>query len=186
MKNSFISFWILFSLSMANPTWAVPAKKKESKKSLPAKIVNQEPQKPLMARTKLNAQFGFNTVSGSAVVSGFQLGRLIYSKFPIYMGPELSFMVFSPGSVLNVLWGSWVESRVFRDPKKSLDFGLFLGPGFSNQRPGWKTTNAVLLLDISYSQEMEDFLTLRGQLRPGVFDGKVLGMMIFSAQFRIP
>lgn len=186
MKNSFVVSLTVASLLMVSFAWATPAKKKEPKKIPPAKVMVQDPPKPIMARTKLNAQFGFNTFSGSAVVSGFQVGRLIYSKFPIYIGPELSFMVFSPGSVLNVLWGGWVESRIFTDPKKSLDFGFFLGPGFSNQRPGWKTTNAVLLLDISYSQEMEDFLTLRGQIRPGVFDGKVLGMMIFSAQFRIP
>ena len=186
MKNSFLSLCIFSCLLVSYPGLGAHKTKKTSKKPPPPKVSTTPTISPLPARIKLNAQFGINAVSGSAVVSGFQLGRLIYSRFPIYMGPELSFMLFSPGSVLNVLWGSWVESHVFSEPAKSLDFGVFLGAGFSNQRPNWKTTNAVFLVDLSYSQSMDDFLTLRGQIRPGVFDGKVLCTFNFNAQFRIP
>ncbi|MSP18076.1 MAG: hypothetical protein EXR74_00750 [Bdellovibrionales bacterium] len=133
---------------------------------------------------KLNTQFGFNVVSGSSVNSGFQLGRLVYSRFPIYVGPELSFMLFSPGSILNVLVGGWVENHLFSNHRKTIDFGIYGGLGFSNQRPSLKTTNPILSLDISYSQQIDDFSALRGQIRPSFINGKVLCSVNMNAQFQ--
>jgi hypothetical protein len=167
---------------LSSQLFGVARLKKETPKAPP--VINSP--KIGYARTKLNTQFGLNFISGSAVVSGVQLGRLIYSKFPIYIGPELSFMLFSPGSILNVLLGGWVESHVFSDPKKTLDFGLFLGTGFSNQRVIWKTTTSVILTDITYTQEMDESLSLRAQLRPGVIDRKMVCGLNFNAQFRFP
>jgi hypothetical protein len=173
-------FALLSTVSLAKPLHTTSKIKIDANK----KSVSVIDKKIVPPSTKLNVQFGFNLVSGSAVVSGFQLGKLVYSKFPIYIGPELSFMLFSPGSVLNVLWGGWVESHLFANPKRTFDFGLYLGPGFSNQRPGWRTTNAEVLMDVSYTQEIDDTFSLRGQIRPGSFDGKVLCAFNLNVQFR--
>ncbi len=182
MQLRFLTVVILSHLIITPQSFSIPKTKKEIKKVPRIVIV----AKPSVARTKLNAQFGFNILSGSAVVSGFQIGRLVSSKHSIYLGPEINFMLFSPGSVLNVLLGGWIENHLFYDPKKTIDVGLFLGSGFSNQRPDWKTTNFVVLMDLSYTQEIDDSLSLRGQLRPGVFGGKVFGNLNFNAQFGFP
>lgn len=182
MKRSLLLVCILVHLCLGSQLFGVVKLKKETPKAPP--LMNSP--KIGHARTKLNAQFGLNFVSGSAVVTGLQVGRLVYSKFPIYFGPEINFMLFSPGSIFNVLVGGWVESRVFSDPKKTLDFGLFLGPGFSNQRVNWKTTTSVILTDITYTQEMDESLSLRAQLRPGAIGGKMVCGLNFNAQFRFP
>ena len=100
--------------------------------------VDRSTTKPISPSSyKLNTQFGFNVISGSSVNSGFQLGRLVYSRFPIYLGPELSFMLFSPGSILNVLVGGWVENHLFSDHRKTTS--VFMGAwGFLIKDPPGK------------------------------------------------
>ena len=180
--------WFFLSIILMGPLVISPFAMGKTKQHRTSKMgwpVDRSTTKPISPSSyKLNTQFGFNLVSGSSVNSGFQLGRLVYSKFPIYLGPELSFMLFSPGSILNVLVGGWVENHLFSDHRKTIDFGIYGGLGFSNQRPYWKTKNAILLLDISYSQQIDDFFALRGQLRPGVINGKVLVSVNMNVQFQ--
>jgi len=182
MSVSRLLICILVHLCLGSQLFGVPKAKKTPHKT-PVIIVVP---KTHPARIKLNAHFGFNFLSGSAVVSGFQFGRLISSTVPVYVGPEIGFMLFSPGSILNVLVGGWIETHVFKDPQKTLDFGLFLGPGFSSQRPNWKTTALVVMTDITYTREVDESLSFRAQIRPGVVDGKVLAGLNFNAQFRFP
>lgn len=143
----------------------------------------QEQELPKAALYKLNCALGFNVLSGSAIVSGFQLGRRIYSKFPIYTGPEVNFMLFSPGSSVNVLWGAWLEHHPFSNPQHSLDLGLGLGASFSNLQPTWSPTSVALFFDGTYSSYWDETLTLRGQIRPGVISGHLVLMFNFNAQF---
>lgn len=182
MKSK-VSFVFVLGLALiSSQAFSIPKTKKETKK-LPPVVTSAEPS---VARIKLNSQFGFNLLSGSAIVSGFQLGRLVSSGGDVYIGPEVNFMLFSSGSVINVLFGGWIENDWFHNPKKSIDLGLFAGAGFANKMPDWKTTNLIVLADISYTQEIDDSLSLRGQVRPGLFDKTLFGLILFNAQFRFP
>jgi hypothetical protein len=66
-------------------------------------------------------------------------------------------------------------------------FTVFRGThGSSSQRPNWKTTALVVMTDITYTREVDESLSFRAQIRPGVVDGKVLAGLNFNAQFRFP
>jgi len=160
----------------------IPKPKKEIKKILPVVPVSA----PQVAKKKLNAQFGFNLLTETAIITGFQMGWLVAPKSEFYLGPELNFMLFSPGSVLNVLLGGWFENHWFRNSRKSIDLGLVLGCGFAAQQPQIKTTNLVALIDVAYSQIVDDSLSLRWQIRPGLIDRKILVALNFNAQFAFP
>lgn len=155
----------------------------KTKKEFPKKIlVTNEVE--LFSKYKLNSQFGVNVISGVALVSGFQFGKRMTQGFPFYLGPEIHFMLFSPGSILNVLFGGWIESPIFSNPKRTLDLGLSLGTGFANNRTGLSTTNVVVFTDIAYSQKIDEALVIRALIRPGVIGKIVVGSLNFNAQFR--
>jgi len=162
--------------------FCVPPSKKDTKRILPVVALPAS----RIPRFKLNTQFGFNVLSDSAVVSGFQFGRLISSKSNLYLGPELSFMLFSPGSVLNVLLGGWLENSWFESSRKRIDIGVAIGAGFANKAFKLRTSNLVVLFDFSYSQQIDDSLSVRGQVRPGLINGVVFASVSFNAQFAFP
>jgi hypothetical protein len=172
--------WLIVSYFLCtSQSFSIPKTKKE----FPKKIIVTNEVEPL-PRYKLNSQFGVNVISGSALVSGFQFGKLMTKGFPFYLGPEIHFMLFSPGSILNVLFGGWIETPFFSNPKRTLDLGLSFGAGFSNKRSGLSTTNVVAFTDIAYSQKMDENLVIRALIRPGVIGRIFIGSLNFNAQFR--
>lgn len=154
----------------------------KSKKNFPRPVVFERKEE-IQSKLKLNSQFGFNFVSGTAITAGFQMGRRMTKFEGIYLGPELSFMAFSPGSILNVLLGGWFENHFFNDQTKTIDLGISIGAGFSNKRALLKTTNLTGLIDVSYSQKVDETLTLRVQVRSGLIGSSVIGSLNFNAQF---
>jgi len=172
-------FLVCFGLLVGFKANGIPKTKKETKKiSTIATTVF-----PKVSPIKLNTQFGFNLLSETGIISGFQMGWLVSSRTPIYVGPELNFMLFSPGSILNVLLGGWVENDWLGTSKKTIDLGFVAGAGFSEQQPKIKTTSFVALFDIAYTHRVDDSLSLRGQMRPGFIDGKLFASLSFNAQF---
>jgi len=67
-----------------------------------------------------------------------------------------------------VLVGGWYDVRVDTPTHLSLAFGLLSGVGFSSGLPQIKPASLVTYLDLAISQELDELVTVRGQLRPGM------------------
>ncbi|MBI4406219.1 MAG: hypothetical protein HY537_18815 [Deltaproteobacteria bacterium] len=136
-------------------------------------------------RYKTNLALGVEILKGStALVTGAQLGYAPIALVPFYIGPEVSFALFSRGSLLNILAGGWYELRVFGAPRLSVVGGLVGGPGFSAQLESLPVTSFVLFIDTAIVQEVSDVATVRGQLRPGLVGGSFAFMVNFNLSFR--
>ncbi len=182
MMKKRLFLWVIVSqFVLCSQSFSVSKVKKELKKPVIVKIPTND-----FPRMKLNTQFGLNLISGSAVISGFQFGKLLSQKTAFYLGPEISFMLFSPGSNLNVLVGGWLENSFFSDSRKTFDLGFYAGAGFANRLSKVKTTNFVALVDLAYTQRFQDNLALRAQIRPGYLGNTVICSLNFNAQFSLP
>lgn len=155
------------------------------KKTPPKKVVFEIKKEP-KSKIKINTQFGLNIISGSAVISGFQVGRRIAETKDIFAGPEINFMMYSSGSILNILLGGWIENHFFSDQRKTIDIGISAGAAFAHERLGLKTANFAGMLDVAYAQEVDEKLIVRGQIRSGYIGSTFLGQLNFNAQFRFP
>lgn len=133
---------------------------------------------------KFNTILGMTVCHGSALAIGYQFGYAPFSEKPFYVGPEINFSLFSPGSILGTLGSAWYEWRLTRDQKLSLVAGVVAGAGFSTQLQNLSTVTTMFFLDTALSQEMDDLFSIRGQVRPGLI-GKSLALMTsFSISFR--
>jgi hypothetical protein len=167
----------LFCLLIQTFAFSLPASKATSYQDMGDTSFN---------RYKLNTLLGVNIVHGSAIVSGMQLGYAPKTAVPLYLGAEFNFSLFSPGSLFSVLIGGWHEFKIRGAPKLSLSLGAVIGPGFTNQLPYLPITPLVGLLDIAISQEIDDFMSVRGQFRPGIVGRYLAFMMNFNVSFRFP
>ena len=181
MLKRFFTALIVSYLFVSSQSFSLPKTKKAAQKKVLIET-NAEP----ITKFKLNSQFGVNFISGSAITSGFQLGRRPSDSKDVYLGPEINFMMFSSGSILNLMVGGWIENHFFTEARKTLDLGVSLGAAFANRRPNLKVTSFVGLLDLTYTQQMDEKLGLRAQLRAGFIGNSLVSSVNFNAQFRFP
>jgi hypothetical protein len=139
-----------------------------------------------VAKYKLNTAMGMTITKGSAFNSAMQFGAVLSRKFPLYLGPDFSFSLFSPGNIFFIGGGGWYEFRWESSPKLLTCFGAVGGPAFVSQVGNFSPTNLAIFLDLALAQEVDDLFLIRGQMRPG-FIGKTFAfMMNFNVSFRFP
>jgi len=133
---------------------------------------------------KLNTFLGLHLAGNSALSLGGQFARLLDDLGTIYGGVELDFSVFSDGRILTPLLGAWYELRVAGAPRLSLGVGGLAGVGFNSGVAGQPSTALALYLDTFISQDVDDLVSVRGQLRPGILGKHFSFLMAFSMTFR--
>lgn len=137
---------------------------------------------PTLPRYILNTNLGITVSQGSALAASMQFGFNLFPAHRLYLGPELNFSLYSPGSVLGTLVDVWYEFYV--QTRLSLSGGVAAGPAFSTQIPTLSTTSLMLLGELTISQELDDLVSIRGQLRPGIFERQFALQICFSLSFR--
>lgn len=191
--------------SVALPAWAAP-KSKTKKATTPQSATVKAAPKPSSAakkyeassrslevfdgtdlkfyRYKFHSMMGINIASGSAFVTGFQMGYAPWRSKPIYFGPDLTFSLFSPGSLFATLAGGWYEFRIQGVPRLNVSLGGFVGPGFPSLLPAMNDTVFVAMAFGAVSQELDDLVSFRAEFRPGILGSDFAFMMNFSLAFR--
>ena len=132
-----------------------------------------------IAPYELNTSLGTTMFHGFAIASGGQFGFALFSGRAIYIGPEVAFSFFSPGSVLGVLGAAWIELPMPKSSKISFALGLAGGAGFSEGLSTLSATSSMLLGETTLIEELDDLVSLREQIRPGLFGG------IFALQINL-
>ncbi len=135
-------------------------------------------------RYRLNTMLGINISQGSGVLSGMQFGYAPFTSVPFYIGPEFTFVLYSPGSIFSLAAGGWYDFRVYGSPHLTLSVGAIAGTGFTSYLPQFPNSPFVGFLDISLSQELDDLASIRAQFRPGIIDKSIAYMMNISLSFR--
>lgn len=135
-------------------------------------------------RYRLNTMLGINIAQGSGVLSGMQFGYAPFTTTPFYIGPEFTFVLYSPGSIFSLAAGGWYDFRVYGSPHLTLSVGAIAGAGFTSYLPQFSNAPFVGFLDISLSQEIDDLSSIRAQFRPGIIDKSIAYMMNLSLSFR--
>jgi len=138
-------------------------------------------------RYRANMAIGVNIVKGSSALSmGGQFGYAFWDKTPVYIGPEVSFSLNSPGSLISVLGGAWYEVKIHRTPRMGLAGGVLAGMAIPSSHPTVKSASIAAFLDTAISQEVNDLVSVRGQFRPGFIGSHFAFMMNFNVAFRFP
>ena len=166
------------------------SKLENSRSSHPATLSRTAPKKISVEseirfyRRKLNIFVGINIAKTSAIAFGGQLGVALGKSTPLYFGPEVNFSLFSPGSILATLVGAWYELRVYGSPRLSMGLGLVAGPAFTSSIPSLSKVTYEAFFDGVLAQDIDDFVSVRGQFRPGLIGGIFSFMMNFTVSFR--
>ncbi len=132
-----------------------PAEKKTVKKPGPLKV-------------KYNGLLGLGLAKGSSLVVGGQLGFPISEAFPAFAGPEIDFALYSPGSIYTILGTFWYEIALDKTTKSNLSLGVAAGIASTDRLASFPSITYAVLGDIAVSQEVDEDVFVRGQLRPGV------------------
>lgn len=147
--------------------------------------VSTDSPAPTYHRIKANFLIGIDVVRGeSGLVTGGQFGYAPFRGRPLYVGPEVHYALFSPGSMLSACAGGWYELRVYGAPRLSVVGGFLMGLGFPASFPKFSQKTFETHLDIALSQELNDLASVRGQFRPGIVDSRFAFMMNFNVSFR--
>lgn len=136
------------------------------------------------SRCRLNTMLGINIAQGSGVLSGMQFGYAPLTQLPFYLGPEFTFVLYSPGSLFSVAGGGWYDFKIYNSPRLVLSIGAVFGSGFTNSLPQFPNRLFLSFLDISLSEELDDLASVRVQFRPGIVNKSVAYTMSFSLSFR--
>jgi hypothetical protein len=135
-------------------------------------------------RYRLNTYLGFHLSQTSAVAIGAQFGLPIRKGHTIFVGPEVSFSLFSSGNILMTLASAWHEMRVYGSPRLNLAVGLLAGTAFCSNIPNIGGVTYAVFGDAVIAQDIDDLVTIRGQFRPGIIGGYFAFMMNFNVSFR--
>ncbi|MCB0404541.1 MAG: hypothetical protein KDD51_07120 [Bdellovibrionales bacterium] len=159
--------------------------KTKVERGTPAKKTKVEVYYEPFYRYILHTMLGVNIVDGrSGVVGGAQLGFALGERQPWYLGPEINFSLYSPGSLIQPMLGLWYQLRIYRSPRLSVATGVLLGAAIpSNFTPVPNTTFSGFF-EAVISQELNDLVSMRGQLRPGFIGSKFAFMMNLNVTFR--
>lgn len=145
---------LLLALSLLAPGAESTAEKKVAKKP-PIKF-------------KFNSELGLGLAKGSSLVVGGQLGFPVSDDYAAFAGPELDFALYSPGSLYAMMGTFWYEIRLDKATKSALSLGVAVGMVDTEKLAGFPSLTYVALGDIAVSQEVDEDVFIRGQLRPGV------------------
>lgn len=142
------------------------------------------------AVTATNPSFLFSSGFGVQVLDkpGLALqGQLLFSinkKRTYYLGPDITYTLFAPGSSLTTAIALWYELKVYGAPRLSCLFGVAAGPSFNQGVGGFANTTYALFLDLALVQEVDDLISVKGQFRPGILGGTFTYVMGFQVAFR--
>jgi hypothetical protein len=142
------------------------------------------------AVTATNPSFLFSSGFGVQVLDkpGLALqGQLLFSvnkKRSYYLGPDLTYTLYAPGSSLTTAIALWYELKVYGAPRLSCLFGLVTGPTFNQGVGGFANTTYAVFLDLALVQEVDDLISVKGQFRPGILGGTFTYVMAFQVAFR--
>lgn len=142
------------------------------------------------AVTATNPSFLFSSGFGVQVLDkpGLALqGQLLFSvnkRRTYYLGPDLTYTLYAPGSSLTTAIALWYELKVYGAPRLSCLFGLVTGPSFNQGVGGFANTTYALFLDLALVQEVDDLISVKGQFRPGILGGTFTYVMAFQVAFR--
>lgn len=139
----------------------------------------------VLTRYRVNSLFGLNIVRGSGFFVGTQIGVRAKRSLRFYIGPELNFTLFPSGHLFNVMGSTWFEIPLPDSTDLSLHLGALAGIGFSENVPNLARTHFTCYFDIAVAQDIDDLVTIRGQIRPGLVAGKMAFMMNFNVGFRL-
>ena len=137
-----------------------------------------------ISRFKLVNFLGVNAVSGAGLITGGQFGYAPNPAMKFYWGPEMDFTLFPQGTLLNLLASFWYEWRCLGAENLAIHLGALAGAGFAHEIPGFPSTNLVAFVDAALATELDDLVTLRGQLRPGYVGNHFAFMVNFNVMFR--
>lgn len=147
--------------------------------------ISQRKTKKRLEHRKLNALMGVHVFQGSALVVGGQWGERFFKKTPIYLGPEITFTLDAPSSLLLVMAGGWYELRSPKTPRFGFSFGGYLGVGIPKDHPNVAGNTAAAFIDLAIFQDVDPFVCVRGQFRPGVIGGVFAFMANLNVVFRL-
>ncbi len=135
---------------------------------------------------KLNGALGIDIISGlgSGFHIGGQLGFAVWNGVPFYVGPDVGFSLFSPGSTIGTAASAWYELRIYGAPRLSMTMGAGIGPVITSNTGQFKSVTYQGFLDGCIVQEINDLASVRGQFRPAVVGGYFGFNVNLDVQFR--
>ena len=155
MKTAFLTGLILVAVSALGV--APPAEKK---------VVHAKELPPI--KYKYNSLLGLGLARGSSLVVGGQLAFPLSQTSPVFAGPELDFALYSPGSLYALLGTFWYEIPLDRTTKSALSLGVATGMVAADRPAYFPSLTYAAFLDIALSQEVDQDVSVRGQIRPGI------------------
>lgn len=132
----------------------------------------------------LNSGYGFQTLHRVGFTFQAQIHFPINTSHSLFMGPDVTYTLFSPGEALQVAIGIWKEWLFYENPRMSALVGLSAGPAFTNNL-GTPPTSYAVLLDISLVQQLDDLVSVKAQFRPGLLAGDFTNGMTFQIVFKL-
>lgn len=144
----------------------------------------QQPVGYRFFRYELNSFLGIHVADEIAIISGTQFGLAPVKRVLFYVGPEVSFSFFSPGSLLEVLAAGWYEVRIYGAHRLSLNLGALLGVGIASQMPKCSAVCPITYAEVGISQEISEVATVTGRFRPGFVGGYYSFIMSLGVGFR--
>lgn len=137
-------------------------------------------------KSKLNTALGIDIVSGlgSAFHVGGQFGFAVWEGVPFYVGPDLGFSLFSPGSIIDTSVSAWYELRIYGAPRLSMSLGAGLGPGITFSTSQFNSLILQAYLDGCIVQQINELASVRGQFRPAMVGGYFGFNVNLNVQFR--
>ncbi len=129
---------------------------------------------------------GYSNVAtaGSAYSLGTKFGFAPKYGIPFYVGPELSFSLFSPGSMMRAGGAAWFEIHRFPASAYQTLFGLGAGGAFPTAMPAFTTTTWTVYADLSVARPLDDLAALALTLRPALTGGFFSFNALFNIIFR--
>jgi len=137
-----------------------------------------------ISRFKLINTFGIQALSGAGITTGGQFGYTPNNSMRFYWGPAMDFTLFSQGYLFNLLAGFWYEWRCLGADNVLIHVGALAGAGFSRDVASLGSTNLSSYVDLAIATELDDLVTLRGQLRPGFVGSRFAFLVNFNVMFR--
>lgn len=128
--------------------------------------------------------FGVQVLSKPGLALQAQMLFSVNKRRTYYVGPDITYALFAPGSALTTGAALWYDMRLYGSPRLSAIFGLIAGPSFTTSLGGFSHTTYALLLDLALVQEVDDLISVKGQFRPGILGNTFTYVMSFQVAFR--
>jgi hypothetical protein len=138
---------------------------------------------PAPIKYKYNSSLGLGIAQGSSLVVGGQLGFPVSVEFPAFAGPEISFALYSPGALYAVMGTFWYEISLDRTTKSVLSLGTAVGMVSTMKMTKFPALTYAAFLDVAMSQEVDEDVLVRGQLRPGTIGSRFAFWMNMNVTF---